>query len=137
MDNHDSFTYNVFQLVAGITKSPPVVVVNDDPSWSDDDLCWFDNVIVSAGPGRPDRASDLGISAMVVARAKIPLLGVCLGYQAFCASSPVRLSGWRRSRGTDGCRRSRTTRARFSPEFRRLFRLSATTRWPSAISRPA
>lgn len=84
MDNYDSFTYNVAQLVAGITKELPVVLTNDDPGWSEDDLSWFDNVIVSPGPGRPDRAADLGISRAVVERAKIPLLGICLGYQAMC-----------------------------------------------------
>lgn len=84
VDNYDSFTYNVFQLVAEITNLPPVVLTNDTAGFSVADLRGFDNVIVSPGPGRPDRDTDLGISRLVVEQADIPLLGICLGYQALC-----------------------------------------------------
>ncbi|WP_163509263.1 aminodeoxychorismate synthase component I [Fodinicola acaciae] len=84
VDNYDSFTYNVFQLVAQITGRAPVVVPNDAPGFSADDVRGFDNVIVSPGPGRPEREADLGISEQVIAEARIPLLGICLGHQALC-----------------------------------------------------
>ncbi|MEU5696087.1 aminodeoxychorismate synthase component I [Actinosynnema sp. NPDC020468] len=84
IDNHDSFTWNLFQHLALVNGREPVVVANDDPafrlSWLDD----FDNVVISPGPGRPQRPADLGVARDVIARTTLPLLGVCLGHQGLC-----------------------------------------------------
>jgi len=53
-------------------------------TWSGVDVSDFDAIVVSPGPGRPQRAADLGISAAAITRSKIPVLGVCLGHQAIC-----------------------------------------------------
>jgi para-aminobenzoate synthetase len=82
VDNHDSYTFNLFQLLAEVNGTEPTVLRNDDPSWRDEDLAGFDNVVVSPGPGRPQRPTDLGHSLGVIARSALPLLGVCLGHQA-------------------------------------------------------
>ncbi|MCX4745620.1 aminodeoxychorismate synthase component I [Kitasatospora sp. NBC_01287] len=81
IDNHDSYTYNLFQLIAEVNGVEPVVVTNDDPRAAELDLAAFDNVVISPGPGHPARPRDFGISARIVREARIPVLGVCLGHQ--------------------------------------------------------
>jgi para-aminobenzoate synthetase len=87
IDNYDSFTYNLFQYLAEINGTEPLVVRNDTPGWRVADLDEFDNVIISPGPGRPSRASDFGFSRDAVLGSPIPLLGVCLGHQGLCELS--------------------------------------------------
>jgi para-aminobenzoate synthetase len=83
VDNYDSFTYNLFHLVAGVNGCEPLVIANDTPI-ADVDLTAFDNVVISAGPGRPDRPADFGISAEILRHADLPVLGICLGHQGLC-----------------------------------------------------
>ncbi|MDQ2883817.1 MAG: aminodeoxychorismate synthase component I [Actinomycetota bacterium] len=87
IDNYDSFTYNLFQYLAEINGTDPIVVRNDAAGWRVTDLDEFDNVIISPGPGRPSRALDFGYSRDAVLGAPIPLLGVCLGHQGLCELS--------------------------------------------------
>ncbi|MFB6889986.1 anthranilate synthase component II, partial [Kitasatospora sp. NPDC056327] len=82
IDNYDSYTFNLFQLIAGVNGSEPVVLKNDDPLLTTLDLAEFDNVVISPGPGSPRTARDLGFVGEVLARAALPVLGVCLGHQA-------------------------------------------------------
>ncbi|MBF6175272.1 aminodeoxychorismate synthase component I [Nocardia blacklockiae] len=79
VDNYDSFTYNLYQLIAEVNGIEPVVVRNDEPDVPD--LAGFDNIVISPGPGRPDVPRDFGISRRLIATADLPLLGVCLGHQ--------------------------------------------------------
>jgi para-aminobenzoate synthetase len=83
IDNYDSFTYNLYQLLGEVNGRPPVVVRND-VDWSEIDLDRFDGVVVSPGPGRPDRPVDFGISAAAIRDTALPVLGVCLGHQGIC-----------------------------------------------------
>jgi para-aminobenzoate synthetase len=80
IDNYDSFTYNLCHLVGAVTGVAPVVVRNDRPV----DLDGYSHVIISPGPGRPERPGDFGVCADVIRTATIPLLGVCLGHQGIC-----------------------------------------------------
>jgi para-aminobenzoate synthetase len=84
IDNYDSFTYNLVHYVAEVTGVEPVVVRNDDPAFRVEDLDRFDNVVISPGPGRPQRAADFGVCADVIAAGQLPVLGVCLGHQGIC-----------------------------------------------------
>jgi para-aminobenzoate synthetase len=81
IDNYDSFTYNLFQLLAEANGDEPIVVRNDEAPWEELAQLPFDNVVVSPGPGRPDREEDFGVCAQAIAEADVPLLGVCLGHQ--------------------------------------------------------
>jgi para-aminobenzoate synthetase len=80
IDNYDSFTYNLCHQVGAVTGVAPDVVRND----VDVDLDGYAAVIISPGPGRPERDGDFGVCADVIRRASIPLLGVCLGHQGIC-----------------------------------------------------
>jgi para-aminobenzoate synthetase len=85
IDNYDSFTYNLFQLLGEVNGEEPLVVRNDEASWAELTQLEFDNVVISPGPGRPDRVADFGVCADAVLHAEIPLLGVCLGHQGLAA----------------------------------------------------
>ena len=88
LDNRDSYTFNLAHLVAEATGLSPLVVACDDPAA--DALPArirageFSHILISPGPGTPEREEDFGTSRRVIeaaAGAGIPLLGVCLGHQ--------------------------------------------------------
>ncbi|WP_205677654.1 glutamine amidotransferase-related protein [Brevibacterium aurantiacum] len=81
IDNYDSFTYNLYHYLTEVNGCPPVIVPNDWEDWSIGALEEFDNVVISPGPGSPDKSDDFGICAEVIAEARIPILGICLGHQ--------------------------------------------------------
>ncbi|WP_246111909.1 aminodeoxychorismate synthase component I [Streptomyces hawaiiensis] len=81
IDNYDSYTYNLFQLIAEVNGEEPVVVRNDAPVDGLPDLRAFDNLVVSPGPGHPGETRDFGIGGRLLATSPVPVLGVCLGHQ--------------------------------------------------------
>ncbi|MFD9395798.1 aminodeoxychorismate synthase component I [Streptomyces sp. NPDC060000] len=81
VDNYDSFTYNLFHQIAEVTGRDPVVLRNDETTWRPELLDGFDAVVISPGPGNPERAADFGICRDILAQADLPLLGICLGHQ--------------------------------------------------------
>jgi para-aminobenzoate synthetase len=82
IDNYDSFTYNLFQLLGEVNGVEPVVVRNDEVGiLAEPAPERFDNIVVSPGPGRPDVPRDFGISRQLIEQTELPLLGVCLGHQ--------------------------------------------------------
>jgi para-aminobenzoate synthetase len=84
IDNYDSYTYNLFQLLAQVNGVDPVVVTNDDPSCVE--LAeQADCIVLSPGPGNPGNPEDFGRCAEVLRRATVPVLGVCLGHQGIAA----------------------------------------------------
>ena len=81
IDNHDSFTLNLFHLLARVNGREPLLVPNDWDGWDPLVLETVDSVVLSPGPGTPLRSEDVGICAEAVAAARVPVLGICLGHQ--------------------------------------------------------
>jgi para-aminobenzoate synthetase len=100
VDNYDSYTYNVFHLLAAVSGEEPIVVHNDMVSWAALSRWDFDAIVISPGPGRPDRWHDFGVCADVLRHADVPVLGVCLGHQGLghalegeVAAAPLAMHG--------------------------------------------
>lgn len=84
IDNYDSFSYNLFQMIGAI--EPDIRVIrNDEMSVREIEKLSPDRIILSPGPGRPENAGIIIEAARTVSQ-KIPTLGVCLGHQAICAA---------------------------------------------------
>jgi para-aminobenzoate synthetase len=81
IDNYDSFTYNLYQQVASITKCIPEVYKNDAISYNEIIEKNYDCIIISPGPGRPEVKQDFGVCTEVLLSYNKPVLGVCLGHQ--------------------------------------------------------
>lgn len=84
IDNYDSFSYNLYQLIGEI--EPDIRVIrNDELTVEEIRAMAPDRIILSPGPGRPE---DAGVICRVAAELgkEIPILGVCLGHQAICAA---------------------------------------------------
>ncbi len=82
IDNYDSFSYNLYQLVGAI-NSDIKVIRNDKLTIPEIEALQPSHIIISPGPGRP---KDAGICEEVISYfgGKLPILGVCLGHQAIC-----------------------------------------------------
>ncbi|MBQ0078668.1 MAG: aminodeoxychorismate/anthranilate synthase component II [Eubacterium sp.] len=84
IDNYDSFSYNLYQLIGEI--NPDIKVIrNDEMTIEEIEAMAPDYIILSPGPGRPEDAG-VTVEAAKVLGKKIPTLGVCLGHQAICAA---------------------------------------------------
>jgi para-aminobenzoate synthetase len=81
VDNHDSYTYNVFHLLAGVSGEEPIVVDNDAVSWRALSRWDFDAIVLSPGPGSPERWHDFCVCNDILRYSEIPVLGICLGHQ--------------------------------------------------------
>ena len=82
IDNYDSFSYNVYQLVGSV--NPDIRVIRNDECSVDEIRAMNpSHIILSPGPGRPDKA---GVCENVIRKlgGRIPILGICLGHQAIC-----------------------------------------------------
>lgn len=82
IDNYDSFSYNLYQLVGSI--NPDIKVIrNDQYSPEEIETMKPSYIIISPGPGKPSQA---GRCEEVISyfQGKLPILGVCLGHQAIC-----------------------------------------------------
>ncbi|AXH98015.1 aminodeoxychorismate synthase component I [Ornithinimicrobium avium] len=80
VDNLDSFTFNVADLIHRVLGAAPVVWRHDHPA-DEEDLARFAAIVVGPGPGRPGVAADMGLSDLALRQTAVPVLGVCLGHQ--------------------------------------------------------
>lgn len=82
IDNYDSFSYNVYQLIGSINPDMKVIR-NDELTIEEIEAISPSHIVISPGPGRP---ADAGICEDVIRhfQGKIPILGICLGHQAIC-----------------------------------------------------
>ncbi|WP_230379506.1 aminodeoxychorismate/anthranilate synthase component II [Microbacterium sp. ZXX196] len=84
VDNYDSYTGSVEQLVWAETGARPTLVQNDavDPARLDS----FTHIVLGPGPGTPHEAADVGRGLDVLRAARVPVLGVCFGFQAMAVA---------------------------------------------------
>jgi anthranilate synthase component II len=84
VDNYDSFTYNLVQAVGRLDHD--VVVARNDRFDPEEVVAKRPRaILVSPGPGRPERAGRAMEMIAAAERERVPLLGVCLGHQALAA----------------------------------------------------
>ena len=84
IDNYDSFSYNLYQLIGEI--EPDIKVIRNDEMTAEEIKALSpERIILSPGPGRPEDAGIIIDAAKNLGR-KIPILGVCLGHQAICVA---------------------------------------------------
>lgn len=84
INNYDSFSYNLYQLIGEI--NPDIKVIrNDEMIVEEIKNLKPDRIILSPGPGRPEDAGIIMETVKTLGR-EIPILGVCLGHQAICAA---------------------------------------------------
>jgi anthranilate synthase/aminodeoxychorismate synthase-like glutamine amidotransferase len=83
IDNYDSFTYNLYQMLCSLGKEV-TVHRNDKIGFDEIEEMAPEAIVISPGPGRPEHA---GLSMDIIRRfgQEIPMLGVCLGHQAIGA----------------------------------------------------
>ncbi len=131
IDNYDSFSYNLYQLVGEI--DPRIRVIrNDELTVEEIRALRPDRIILSPGPGRPE---DAGVTVEVVRRLgrDIPILGVCLGHQAIClAYGAVVTYAKRLMHG----KQSEVTFDRACPLFRRCPERDLVARYHSLAADP-
>jgi anthranilate synthase/aminodeoxychorismate synthase-like glutamine amidotransferase len=89
IDNYDSFTYNLVQLVGSISGDV-VVRRNDRTDLNEIDTLSPDKIIISPGPGRPE-GSNISLDVIRELGQSIPVLGVCLGHQGIGISFGARV----------------------------------------------
>jgi anthranilate synthase component II len=82
IDNYDSFTYNLYQMI-GKFENDIKVIRNDEKRPEEIREFQPDKIIISPGPGHPQNQRDFGVSGYTIKELgrKIPVLGVCLGHQ--------------------------------------------------------
>ena len=80
LDNYDSFTYNVYQLLSELGADVEVVR-NDKMTVEEIEKKGYAGIVLSPGPGVP---ADAGITESVIRAfaGRVPILGICLGHQA-------------------------------------------------------
>lgn len=84
IDNYDSFSYNLYQLIGSV--EPDIKVIrNDELTVKEIDELNPEAIIISPGPGRPE---DAGVCIDIIKElgSKYVILGVCLGHQSICAA---------------------------------------------------
>lgn len=90
IDNYDSFSYNLYQLVGKI--EPDIKVIRNDEMTVDEiNALNPEGIIISPGPGRPENAGNI-IEVVQKLSGKFPILGVCLGHQAICAAFGTKIT---------------------------------------------
>ena len=132
IDNYDSFSYNLYQLVGEL--DPDIRVVRNDQLSVDEIRALApERIIISPGPGRPEDAGNI-IEVARELSGEIPILGVCLGHQAICAAFGATVTYARRlMHGKQSDARLDTG----SPLFKDLPEVAPVARYHSLAADPA
>lgn len=84
IDNYDSFTFNLYQLVSVVSGASALVKRNDEINMTEILALCPQKIILSPGPGHPANPRDFGVCRELIERSselRVPVLGVCLGHQ--------------------------------------------------------
>jgi len=81
VDHHDSYTYNLVHLIAGVAGRLPDVVQHDDPDVAARWRSGYTHLVLSPGPGTVTDAADFAVGREIIEESDLPVLGVCLGMQ--------------------------------------------------------
>lgn len=81
IDNYDSFTHNVSDLIYRVSGTHATIFRNDEVDHGTLAAFDADCIILSPGPGHPGRARDFGVCTDILACSDKPVLGICLGHQ--------------------------------------------------------
>lgn len=84
IDNYDSFTFNLYQMMQAEIEAPVEVYRNDQLTFADLVAKKPQGIVLSPGPGHPANPADFGVCADVIRQQvalNCPVLGVCLGHQ--------------------------------------------------------
>jgi anthranilate synthase component 2 len=90
IDNYDSFTFNLYQLVGEIylqkNISGKISVIPNDKLNLDEIKSNYQKIVISPGPGDPSDQNYFGACGQILVQLSpsIPTLGVCLGMQGLC-----------------------------------------------------
>lgn len=127
IDNYDSFSYNLYQLVGEL--DPGIRVIRNDELTLDEIRALHPaHIILSPGPGRPEDAG-ITLEAARTLGKEIPTLGVCLGHQAICAAFGATVTYAKSSCTASSRRWNSTRRARCSKAAKPRCWWHGTTRW--------
>lgn len=95
IDNHDSFVYNITGLLerikCGAGMDSLIWQVRGCDDTDPGEVCGFDAVILSPGPGLPSEAGRLSEIVARCAEERVPVFGICLGFQAIAEYMGARL----------------------------------------------
>ncbi|PPF56018.1 hypothetical protein C5C13_11795 [Clavibacter michiganensis] len=92
VDNHDSYTGNLFQLLWCETGNPPDVVQSDGIDFGTLDLAAYSHIVLGPGPGTPHNPADVGETTELLRRTDAFVLGVCFGLQSIAVALGGRVS---------------------------------------------
>jgi anthranilate synthase/aminodeoxychorismate synthase-like glutamine amidotransferase len=84
IDNYDSFTFNLYQMLQVMVDETIDVFRNDELDFAKLKSLRPDKVVLSPGPGHPKNEADFGVCRDIIVRNRelgCPVLGVCLGHQ--------------------------------------------------------
>ena len=84
IDNYDSFTFNLYQMLYGVGAREIQVFRNDQIDLSEIKNLKPDRIVLSPGPGHPAKDTDFGVCKDIIKQSikfSCPILGVCLGHQ--------------------------------------------------------
>ena len=84
VDNYDSYTGNIAQILWSATGDEPVLVQSDEVRPTD--LGEFTHIVLGPGPGTPHDPADVGRGLEVLRHASVPVFGVCFGFQAMAVA---------------------------------------------------
>ena len=86
VDHHDSYTWNLVHLLAGVTGALPTVVEHDEVTAEEVLAGGYTHIVLSPGPGNPHEVRDFSVGRRLLLESEVPVLGVCLGMQGLVAA---------------------------------------------------